>query len=90
LITLFSYKGETVLDPFAGSGTTLKIATELGRKCIGYEIDLELLDVIKKKLRVDQQSFFGETSYFEIVIREDAKHLRAQLQTKVAANQGQA
>jgi len=90
LINLFSYKGETVLDPFAGSGTTLKIAIELGRKCIGYEIDLELLDVIKKKLRVDQQSFFGEKSHFEIVIREDAKHLRTQLQTKVAANQGQA
>ncbi|MEN4005998.1 MAG: site-specific DNA-methyltransferase [Methanobacterium sp.] len=50
LIKLFSYKDEVVLDPFMGSGTTLKVANELGREAIGYEVDIELLEVIKEKL----------------------------------------
>jgi len=74
LIKLFTMMGETVLDPFAGSGTTLKVARELGRKGIGYEIDLELKRVIRKKLG-------GEN--FLIEEREGAKRLRKSLQTKI-------
>ncbi len=62
LIKLFSYKGETVLDPFMGSGTTLKVAIELGRKAIGYEIDLELLDIVKEKLKINQLSLIKDSS----------------------------
>jgi len=83
LIKLFSYVGETVLDPFMGSGTTLKVAFELGRKAVGYEIDLELLDVVRKKLRIGQKKLPNLDSPFEIVIRNDAKHLRTWLQEKV-------
>jgi len=86
LIKLFSYKGETVLDPFMGSGTTLKVALELRRRAIGYEIDIELLDVVKKKLKINQPVLIGQNPKFEIVIREDIKHLRTQLQEKVAKN----
>src|SRR5438874_13384730 len=50
LIKLFTMVGETVFDPFAGSGTTLRVARELGRKGIGYEMDLELKRVIREKL----------------------------------------
>ncbi|MBO0888782.1 site-specific DNA-methyltransferase, partial [Candidatus Bathyarchaeota archaeon] len=50
LIKLFTFAGETVFDPFLGSGTTLKVARELGRKGIGYEMDLGLKKVIGKKL----------------------------------------
>jgi len=84
LITLFSYKGDTVLDPFMGSGTTLKVALELDRRAIGYEIDLELLSVVKEKLKVNQSSLFDGNSRFEIIRRDDARHLRTQLQEKVA------
>ena len=42
LIRAFSYVSETVLDPFAGSGTTLLAALELGRNGIGYEINPEI------------------------------------------------
>lgn len=42
LIRMFSCVGETVLDPFAGTGTTLKAADRLGRNPIGYEIDESL------------------------------------------------
>ena len=37
LVSLYSYKGDVVLDPFAGSGTTLKVARLLGRQWVGYE-----------------------------------------------------
>ena len=74
LIKLFTMIGETVFDPFAGSGTTLKVAKELGREGIGYEIDLELKRVIRKKLA-------GED--FVIENREGARRLRKSLQTKI-------
>jgi len=50
LVKLYSYVGETVLDPFLGSGTTTKVAKELGRNSWGYEINSELKGVIEKKL----------------------------------------
>ncbi len=81
LIKLFTMVGETVLDPFLGSGTTLKVARELGRKGIGYEIDIELKDVIKKKLGLDYDRWTGEE--FIIEEREGARRLRKSLQTKV-------
>ena len=74
LIKLFTMIGETVFDPFAGSGTTLKVAKELGREGIGYEIDLELKRVIRKKLA-------GED--FVIENREGARKLRKSLQIKI-------
>lgn len=39
LISMFSVKGDTVLDPFLGTGTTLKAAAAAGRNSIGYEIE---------------------------------------------------
>ncbi|PZV98739.1 DNA-methyltransferase [Metamycoplasma auris] len=50
LIKLYSFFGDVVLDPFAGSGTTLKKAYELGRNYIGYEIYLHYKKVIDKKI----------------------------------------
>ena len=74
LIKLFTMVGETVFDPFTGSGTTLKAARELGRRGVGYEIDLELRRVIRKKLG-------GENLIIEE--REGARRLRKSLQNKV-------
>src|SRR3989344_2373578 len=45
-IKLFSYVDETVLDPFLGSGTTMKIARSLGRNSIGVEIKEDLIPII--------------------------------------------
>ena len=50
LILMFTYEGETVLDPFLGTGTTVKVARELGRDAIGYEKDINYKPVIKDKL----------------------------------------
>nr|ABI36611.1 M2.NcuI DNA methyltransferase [Moraxella cuniculi] len=51
LIKLYSFYGDTVLDPFAGSGTTLKVAKELGRKYIGFELMEKYSEIIDLKLR---------------------------------------
>ena len=50
LIRMFSIIGDTVLDPFLGTGTTTKVAINLNRNSIGYEIDEGLLKTIKKKI----------------------------------------
>jgi modification methylase len=55
LISLFSFYGEYVLDPFLGSGTTMKVSRDFGRNSWGYEIDRRLEKVITRKFgRKDQ------------------------------------
>jgi DNA modification methylase len=49
LIRMFSVKGDTVLDPFLGSGTTTRLAMRNERNSVGYETDETLLPLIKKK-----------------------------------------
>ena len=64
LIKLYSYVVETVLDPFLGSGTTIKVAHEQKRSGIGYEIDVSKLSVIKSKIGINEEN----ERYFEIVV----------------------
>lgn len=52
LIKLYTYETETVLDPFAGSGTTLKVAKDLKRNFVGYEIYEHYKNIINEKLGV--------------------------------------
>ena len=48
LINMFSQKGDVVLDPFLGTGTTMQAAMLLGRNSCGYEIDPKFEDVIRE------------------------------------------
>src|SRR5579872_352267 len=50
LVQLFSFAGETVLDPFLGSGTTSKACALLGRNSVGYELNQDLRDRITSKI----------------------------------------
>ncbi|MBF0204588.1 MAG: site-specific DNA-methyltransferase, partial [Desulfamplus sp.] len=50
IIKMYSFTGETVLDPFLGSGTTCKAAQELGRRSIGYEREEKYRELIEKKI----------------------------------------
>lgn len=71
VIKLFSYVGETVLDPFVGSGTTMKVARQLGRNSIGIEIKKSLIPIIKKKLGfVGQKTLNENKDTFEIIQRK--------------------
>ncbi|MCD6451446.1 MAG: site-specific DNA-methyltransferase [Acidobacteria bacterium] len=58
LIKMFSFVGDTVLDPFLGSGTTARAAKDLGRNSIGYEINKDFLPLIKAKLGVNEGDLF--------------------------------
>lgn len=58
LIKAFSYIGETVLDPFLGSGTTLKVAADLGRNGVGYELIPEIAEDAIRNLRSYQEKLF--------------------------------
>jgi len=62
LIKMFSFSGETVLDPFLGSGTTALAARNLGRSSVGYEINSDFIPTIKDKLNVGQ-SDIAATEY---------------------------
>lgn len=70
-ITLFSYAGETILDPFTGSGTTQKIARQLRRNSIGIEIKKSLVPIIKEKLGFSgQNTLFNNDDTFELIERK--------------------
>jgi len=64
LIKMFSFIGETVLDPFAGSGTTALAAKNLERNSVGFEINPEFIPFIKTKLDVHQTDLSGTTYEF--------------------------
>lgn len=53
LIRMFSFPGETVLDPFMGSGTTAAVARALGRNSVGYEINPDFIPLIKSRIGGD-------------------------------------
>lgn len=58
LIKMFTYVGDTVLDPFLGSGTTTLAAAELNRNSVGYEINQEFIPIIKEKVVSEEKQLF--------------------------------
>lgn len=51
LIQLYSFKGDIILDPFIGSGTTAVAAIKSERKFVGYDISQEYIDLAEKRLK---------------------------------------
>ena len=64
LIKMFSFVGDTVLDPFLGSGTTILAAKNLNRNSVGYEINSEFLPIIKEKVGINQLSTLAKFEVF--------------------------
>lgn len=62
LVKMFTFVGDTVLDPFLGSGTTSLGAKNNSRNSIGYEINADFLPIIKQKLGADQETLFSEAT----------------------------
>lgn len=66
LIKMFSFAGDWVLDPFLGSGTTIKAAKELGRNSVGIELNPEYLKIIEQKVGIKQSDMFNDAK-FEVI-----------------------
>jgi site-specific DNA-methyltransferase (adenine-specific) len=64
-IKLFTKKGDTVLDPFMGSGTTIFVAREMERNSIGIDILPEFYNSVKNKLEVSEPTLFQSNNYYE-------------------------
>lgn len=64
LIKMFAFIGETVLDPFMGSGTTSLAAKNLDRNSIGYEINPDFIEIAKQKLNANQTDISGTVYEF--------------------------
>jgi DNA modification methylase len=65
-VRMFSFCGDTVLDPFCGTGTTLVAALQAGRNSIGVEIDMEYASMAKNRFENEVHSLF-ETSNLEVL-----------------------
>jgi len=70
LIKMFSFVGDTVLDPFLGSGTTTLACKNLNRNSIGYEINENFLPIIKDKIGIKQNTVCSDMT-FEIIRQEE-------------------
>ena len=65
-IKMFTFVGDSVLDPFIGSGTTTKAAKDLSRNSVGIDINPEFLKIIEEKVGLKQKSLTKEHK-FEIL-----------------------
>ena len=73
LIRMFSFIGDTILDPFTGSGTTLKVAKALFRKGIGYELNESFKKIIESKIEQVYISYFNDYQYLLYLLFQRSK-----------------
>ncbi|MDI6785530.1 MAG: DNA methyltransferase [bacterium] len=66
LIKMFSFIGDTILDPFLGSGTTTLAAKNLDRNSVGYEVNKKFLPIIKEKIGANKDDLFKDAA-FEVI-----------------------
>lgn len=83
-IELFTHKGELVLDPFVGIGSTLVAAQDLGRNAIGFDLNLKYIDFINKKRFIQLQLDIGENAK-QIAICDDAINIPKYLNEKTVS-----
>ena len=60
LVRMFSFIGDTVLDPFMGTGTTLLAAARCGRNSVGVEIEPAYVNMAKERLERDLDTLFDD------------------------------
>jgi modification methylase len=59
LVRMFSFVGDTVLDPFLGTGTTTVAAAKWGRNSIGFEVDPHYFELAEKRIHKETSSLFS-------------------------------
>lgn len=62
LIRMFSFVGDTVLDPFLGTGTTTVAAAKAGRNSVGFEVDGHYFDMARKRIESETSSLFSKNT----------------------------
>jgi site-specific DNA-methyltransferase (adenine-specific) len=63
LVRMFSFIGDTVLDPFCGTGTTMVAALDNGRNSIGVELDTDYCKLAASRLMNENSSLFGQARF---------------------------
>jgi len=81
LIELLTHRGELVLDPFVGSGTTLVAARDLGRNGVGFDLNQEYAELTERRLQ--QQELFSSTH--QLVVCDDARNIPAYLASETVS-----
>jgi DNA modification methylase len=77
LVRMFSFHGDTVLDPFCGTGTTMVAALRYGRNSIGIDIDSEYCRMAARYLKKEGSNLFFDTELiFEKMILDNSGHLQ--------------
>jgi len=73
LIRFFTKRGDTILDPFVGVGSTLKACALEGRKGIGFELNPKYASLAKKRLRTEVQDLWATADLQEIQVGDARK-----------------
>jgi modification methylase len=68
LVRMFSFVGDTVLDPFMGTGTTALAASKCGRNSVNFEVERTYLDFAADRLRRETSSLFSSP---EIIVHQE-------------------
>jgi modification methylase len=100
LINMYSLKGDIVLDPFLGTGTTSMAAIATQRNSIGYEIDSAFANIVYENIESTPVDFYNTSVYNRInnhkqfildrnadPNKDDIKHFNRNLQMQVMTNQ---
>ncbi|GAG57860.1 unnamed protein product, partial [marine sediment metagenome] len=74
IIRMFTYIGDTVLDPFVGSGTTLKVAKSLFRNGIGYELNKDYKKIVDTKVKISKPGVFRDYQFMMYKLYEKASN----------------
>ncbi|UCH04780.1 MAG: site-specific DNA-methyltransferase [Candidatus Thorarchaeota archaeon] len=64
-IGLFTHRGELILDPFVGSGTTLVAAQDLGRNAVGFDLKSEYVDIANKRVESGEKGDTRQVAFCE-------------------------
>lgn len=81
VISLFTHRGELVLDPFVGSGTTLVAARDLERNAVGFDLKEEYVQLCRERLA--QTTLWERTK--QIAVCDDARNIPAYLEPETVA-----
>ena len=74
---MFSFQGDTVLDPFCGSGTTMIAALRYGRNSIGIDIEPEYCRMTARYLKKESSNLFLNTELmFEKMVADRSGHMQ--------------